>query len=133
MLRLSGYPTQISTATIRLVLIQLAIASLVSIICYLLNNIVLAYSVLLGSVLYVVPNLHYIWCAFIKTAQKSPQSMLKWLCIGEAIKLILTLFLFAACFALIRPLHIAGLFIAYLLMIITNLAGVALLIEKTKI
>jgi len=94
-----------------------------------------AYSVLLGSVVYILPNVYFVRCAFRKVESQTPQSMMSWFYIGEAVKILLTVALFAICFALVKPLNVALLFAAYIVMMIVNLAGMALIkgnIEETQ-
>ncbi len=115
------------TTAFRLVYVQLVITVVIALLSYTYSGLVSAYSVLLGSVVYILPNIYFVRCAFRKVESQTPQSMMSWFYIGEAVKILLTVALFAICFALVKPLNVALLFAAYIVMMIVNLAGMALI------
>ena len=127
--------TKNRTAAFRLVYVQLIVTVVIALLSYTYSGLVSAYSVLLGSVVYILPNIYFVRCAFRKVESQTPQSMMSWFYIGEAVKILLTVALFAICFALVKPLNVALLFAAYIVMMIVNLAGMALIkgnIEETQ-
>ena len=101
---------------------------------YTYSGLVSAYSVLLGGVVYILPNISLVRCAFRKVESQTSQSMMNWFYLGEVLKILLTIGLFAMCFALVKPLHVPAVFAAYIVMMVVNLAGMALVkgnIEET--
>ena len=115
------------TAAFRLVYVLLIITVVIALLSYIYSGLVSAYSVLLGGAVYILPNIYFIRCAFRKVESQTPQSMMSWFYIGEAVKILLTVALFAICFALVKPLNVALLFAAYIVMMVVNLAGMALI------
>jgi len=86
----------------------------------------MSYSALLGSAVYIFPNIYFVRCAFRKAESQTPQTMMNWFYLGEALKILLTIVLFAMCFALVKPLHVPVLFASYIVMMVVNLVGMAL-------
>jgi len=91
----------------------------------------MSYSALLGGAVYVLPNFYFVRCAFRKAESQTPQSMMNWFYLGEVLKIFLTIALFAMCFALVKPLHVPALFAAYVVMMVVNLTGMALVKTRT--
>lgn len=85
----------------------------------------MAYSALLGGLIYILPNAWFVRYAFRDSTQAPPQLVLSRFYVGEAGKLALTGVLFALCFALVREIHAGALFMTFIVMIIVNLAGLA--------
>lgn len=106
------------------------ITAVIALLSYAYSGLVMAYSVSLGSAVYILPNSYFVRCAFRKGNSQTPQSMMNWFYIGEALKLLLTIILFAICFALIKPINVAALFAAYVFMMVLNLVGMALVKVK---
>ena len=100
---------------------------MIALLSYIYSGLVSAYSVLLGGAICILPNIYFVRCAFRKVESQTPQSMMSWFYIGEAVKILLTVALFAICFALVKPLNVALLFAAYIVMMVVNLAGMALI------
>jgi ATP synthase protein I len=95
----------------------------------------MSYSALLGSMVYILPNFYFVRCAFRKAESQTPQSMMNWFYLGEVLKIFMTIGLFAMCFAWVRPLYVPAVFAAYIVMMVVNLAGMALVkgnIEETQ-
>ena len=126
---MSGYKDIIKnrTTVFRLVYIQLIITIVIALLSYAVSGLIMAYSVLLGSAIYILPNIYFVKSALRSEESQTPQSMLHWFYIGEAQKFLLTIAMFALCFALVKPLHVISLFAAYSLIMIVNLAGLAIL------
>jgi ATP synthase protein I len=106
--------------------IQLIFAIVITLLLFVFLGKVPAYSALLGGLAYILPNAYFVRCAFRGSGEQSPHKIVRWFYVGEAGKLILTGVIFAICFALVKPLHVITLFIAYILMIVINGAGLAL-------
>ena len=122
-----------SATTVRLVYVQLIVTFLIAGLSYVLFGLVVAYSVLLGSAIYILPNIYFVRYANKAAKSETAQSMLNWFYLGEVQKFLLTIVMFAICFAFVEPLHAVSLFAAYILIMIINLAGLAILSKTEKI
>lgn len=113
-------------AAYKLLGIQLAISVAIALLLLIFSGKAAAYSAILGGLAYILPNAYFVRCAFRGSVEQSPHKIVRWFYVGEAGKLVLTGVIFVMCFALVKPLHVIALFIAYILMIIINGAGLAL-------
>jgi ATP synthase protein I len=86
----------------------------------LLVDRVTAYSVLLGGLIAVGPQMYFARWAFRFSGARAARQVAHAFYVGEAGKFVLTVVLFALIFAAIKPLNAVAIFLAYLLMAITN-------------
>jgi ATP synthase protein I len=121
------------STTVRLVYVQLIITFVIACLAYAFFGLISAYSVLLGSAIYILPNIYFVRYAFKAAKSQTPQSMLNWFYFGEVQKFLLTAVMFALCFTYIKPLHVVSIFAAYILVMIVNLATLAILSKTEKI
>ncbi len=110
----------------RLVYVQLIIMVVIVLLSYTYSGLIMAYSVLSGSAIYILPNIYFVRSAFKSVGSQTPQSILSRFYIAEAQKFLLTIVMFAICFILIKPLHVVSFFAAYILIMIINLAGLVI-------
>jgi len=131
---LSGYKEILKnrTAAFRLVYIQLIVTVVIALLSYAYSGLVMSYSVLLGAAVYILPNIYFVRFALKSEESQVPQSIINWLYLGEAQKFLLTIVMFAICFALVKPLHAVSFFAAYIVIMIVNLAGLAILSKNWK-
>lgn len=73
-----------------------------------------AYSVLIGGVICMLPNLVLAERIFAAGTSEHPQALMRAVYYGEAGKLLLTAALFALAFLLIKPLHVLMLFVGFI-------------------
>jgi len=85
-----------------------------------------AYSAILGGLAYILPNAYFVRYAFRGSEEQSPHRIVYWFYVGEAGKLVLTGVIFVICFTAVKPLDVIALFVMYILMIVINVAGLAL-------
>lgn len=114
------------TAAFRLVYVQLIVTVVIASLSYTFFGLVIAYSVLSGSTVYILPNIYFVRNALRSEESQTPHTILNRFYIGEGQKFLLTMAMFAICFALIKPLHAVSFFAAYILIMIINLAGLAI-------
>ena len=114
------------TAAFRLVCVQLIVTVVIVLLSYTFFGLVIAYSVLSGSTVYILPNIYFVRSALRSEESQTPQTILSRFYIGEGQKFLLAMAMFALCFALIKPLHVVSFFAAYILIMIINLAGLAI-------
>ena len=79
-----------------------------------------AYSVLLGGLIAIGPQIYFARWAFRFSGARAARQVAHAFYVGEAGKFVLTVVLFALVFAVIKPLNAVALFLAYLLMAISN-------------
>ena len=113
-------------AAFRLVYVQLIITVVITLLSYAFSGLVMAYSVILGGAVYILPNIYFVRSALKSVGSETPQSILSRFYFGEGQKFLLAMAMFALCFALIKPLHVVSFFAAYILIMIINLAGLAI-------
>jgi len=118
--------TKNRTAAFRLVYVQLIVTVVIALLSYAFCGLIIAYSVFLGSIVYIVPNIYFVRSALKYVESQTPQSILSRFYIGEGQKFLLAMAMFAICFALIKSLHAVSFFAAYILIMIINLAGLAI-------
>ena len=83
-------------------------------------NSTMAYSVLLGGLISIVPNTYFAILAFRYSGARAANNVAKSLYFGEVGKFVLTATLFACVFVLVRPLAAAALFAAFIVMMVLN-------------
>ena len=118
--------TRNRAAAFRLVYVQLVITVVIALLSYAYSGLVIAYSALLGSAVHILPNIYFVSSAFKRAKGETPQLILSRFYIAEAQKFLVTIAMFTICFALVKPLHIVAFFAAYILIMIVNLAGLAI-------
>ena len=87
-----------------------------------------AWSVILGGIAFIVPNLLFVRLS-LGPVTASGRGVLLWFYLGEALKIVATILIFALCLLLIAPLNPALMFMAYALVLLINLAGLAILMK----
>lgn len=83
-------------------------------------NHTMAYSVLLGGLISIVPNTYFALLAFRYSGARAANDVAKSLYLGEVGKFVLTATLFACVFVLVKPLIVAPLFAAFIAMMVLN-------------
>ncbi|MCZ6524952.1 MAG: ATP synthase subunit I [Gammaproteobacteria bacterium] len=116
--KLAAYKILAVEASITIVLAFLLLMSV---------DAVIAYSVALGGLAFVIPNTFFARYVFRYSAAESLSLAIRWFYIGEAVKIIMTVLIFAACFIWVKPLNVIALFATFLIMMFVNAIGLALL------
>jgi ATP synthase protein I len=94
-------------------------------------NLEFAYSVILGGLAFILPNVIFVWFSLrTPTAGSSSNRTLAWFFVGEAIKIVTTIVVFAASIILVASLNIGLMFVSYGFVLLMNLAGLAILLNK---
>jgi F0F1-type ATP synthase assembly protein I len=108
--------------------IEAVVVILIGLLFFMLANADYAYSIFLGGMMFIVPNLIF---AFVSLKSSgSTGSTLAWFYIGEVIKIVFTILLFTVSILLISSLNIGLMFVTYGLILLINLTGLALLMNK---
>ncbi len=117
------------TVAYRMLSIEAAVVILIGLLFFMLANVDYAYSVFLGGMAFIVPNLIFTFVS-LRTSSGSSGSALAWFYIGEAIKIVFTILIFTVSILLISSLNIGLMFVTYGLILLINLTGLALLMNK---
>ena len=119
------------SAAYRMLLIEAVTVSLCTLLFFVFANLELAYSVILGGLAFILPNVIFVWFSLrTPTADSSGKSTLAWFFVGEAIKIVTTIAVFAASIIWVVTLNIGLMFVSYGFVLLMNLAGLAILVNK---
>lgn len=91
---------------------------------------VAAYSAVLGGIACLLPNLLFARFAFRYSAADSVALVMRWFYIGEAIKIIVTILIFALSLLWIKDVNVAAMFITYVIALMLNIHGLGLVIGR---
>jgi ATP synthase protein I len=114
-------------AAYRILAVATVITAALALLLYISVDGVTAYSVALGGGVFIIPNTLFARYVFRYSATESADLAMRWFFLGEAIKLITTVILFAMCFMLVTPLNVIALIANYAGMMLLNMAGLALI------
>lgn len=90
-----------------------------------------AYSVVLGGLAFIFPNAAFAWFSLrTPTTGSSGNKILVWFFIGEAIKVVSTIIVFAASIILVADINIGLMFVSYGVVLLMNLTGLAFLMKN---
>ena len=112
------------TAAYRLLAVETVLTAVLSLLLFIGVDIETAYSAALGGMAYIVPNACFAKYVFRHSAAESAHRAVRWFYVGEAVKVVTTVLIFAACFLLVDSLNAAAFFLTYILMLILNLGGI---------
>ena len=113
----------------RLLLLEAAAISFCGLLFFVFADIESARSVIMGGIAFIVPNLLFVRLSLGAVAGSGRGILLRFY-IGEAVKIVTTIILFALCLLFITPLNPALMFMAYALVLLINLAGLAILMNE---
>lgn len=113
------------TAAYRYLAAEAAVAAVIAIILLFSVDTTAAYSAVLGGAVFIAPNWLFTGVVFRQTETDSARRILHRFFIGEALKIFVTIVLFAVCFILVKPLNVISLFATFLVMMVINIIGMA--------
>jgi len=117
-----------------MLLIEAGIVISCALLFFVFASLEFTYSVVLGGLAFILPNAIFAWFS-LKTpaAGSSSNNTLAWFFVGEAIKIVSTIVIFAASILLVAPIapfNIGMMFVSYGFVLLMNLAGLAILMNK---
>ena len=121
------------SAANRMLMIEAIIIILCGLLFIVFASLEFAYSVILGGLAFIVPNAVFVKIVLHTSATDSSSRVLTWFYVGEAIKIVTTIIIFALGFAFVKPLHVVTIFATYIMIMIVNLAGLAILSKTEQI
>ena len=114
------------TITIRLIAGPSVLVIMIALMAYAVNGTIMAYSVLLGGMACIVPNLCYLSYIVRGLAPVEPVVIVRWFYYAEAMKLLSAILFISLCYTLVQPLHSGAFFATYILMVLINTVGLCL-------
>jgi ATP synthase protein I len=121
---------KIKSVAYRVLVLEAVITGVIALVLFLAVNMELATSVVIGGLAFIIPNAYFAKYVFRYSAADSPRLAVRWLYLGEVVKVIATVMIFAIGFLLVERLNVPALFIAYMSMLLLNLIGNAILMDK---
>ena len=106
------------------------ITTVIALILLMGIGLVAAYSAALGGIACILPNLLFARFAFRYSADDSVGLVVRWFYIGEVIKIVVTVLIFALSLIWIEELNLAAMFITYVLTLMMNIHGLGLVIGR---
>ena len=114
----------------RMLFLEAGTVILCGLLLFVFVSLEFAYSVILGGLAFIVPNAIFVCFSLRTSATSTGASTLVWFYIGEAVKIVTTILIFAVCILMVAPLNIGLMFVSYGVVLLMNLAGLAILINK---
>jgi ATP synthase protein I len=109
----------------RVTLQQLVLLLTLAVLAQVFLGTVVAYSILLGGLLSIVPGAYFAFKAMRHRGARATERMVQSVYFAELMKLALTGAGFALIFTQVKPLHVAGLFCGFVLVHIAGLVALA--------
>jgi ATP synthase protein I len=117
-------------AAYKVLLVISIITAAIALILMLSIGRIAAFSAALGGIACILPNLLFARLAFRYSAAESAGLVMKWFYIGEAIKIIVTVLIFALSLTWFKDLNIAAMFITYIIALMLNIHGLGMVIGR---
>ena len=122
--------TKNKLAAYKVLVVIALVTTVISLILFLGIGSVTAYSAALGGISCLLPNLLFARFAFRYSASESIGLVMRWFYIGEAVKIIVTILIFALSLIWIKELNIAAMLITYIVVLMLNIHGLGLVIGR---
>jgi ATP synthase protein I len=117
-----------------MLLIEAGTVILSALLFFVFVSLEFACSVVLGGLAFILPNVIFVWFSLrTPVAGSSGNNTLAWFFVGEAIKIVSTIVIFAASILLVGPIapfNIGMMFVSYGFVLLMNLAGLAILMKQ---
>lgn len=118
------------TTAYRMLTIEAVTVGVCGLLFFVFFSLEFACSVFLGGLAFILPNAVFIGFSLRKSGTGSSSNTLTWFYIGEAIKIVTTIIIFAICIVLITPLSIGLMFVSYIVVLLMNLTGLAIFFNE---
>lgn len=118
-----------STAN-KMLIVEAATVILCGLLFFVFASLEYTYSVILGGLAFIVPNLIFIMFSLGTSAASSSGKTLALFFVGEAIKIVTTIMIFVVSIMLVEPLNIGLMFVSYGFVLLMNLTGLMVMTNK---
>ena len=112
----------------RLLLIEAAAIAVCGLLFFALLGAESAWSVIFGGIAFIVPNLLFVRLSLASVTDSGREILLRFY-LGEALKIVTTILIFALCLLFVAPLNPALMVMTYALVLLINLIGLAILMK----
>lgn len=112
-------------AAYRYLAIEATVTAVIALILLIYMDMIAARSALLGGVVFIVPNGLFTRLVFRQADGDTARRILNRFLVGEALKICVTIVLFALCFIFIKPLNVIALFATFIITMVINVIGLA--------
>jgi len=112
-------------AAYRFLVAEAAVTAVTAFLLFLSVDGIAAYSAILGGLVFIIPNWLFTGLVFRQAAAESARSILRRFFVGEGVKILATILLFAACFILVKQINVITLFATFVVMMVINIIGLA--------
>lgn len=113
-----------------MLIVEAATVILCGLLFFVFANLEYCYSVILGGLAFIVPNVIFVMFSLGTFKASSSGKTLALFFVGEAIKIVSTIAIFAVSIMLVEPINIGLMFISYGFILLMNLTGLAVLMNK---
>lgn len=120
-----------STAN-KMLIMEAATVTLCGLLFFVFANLEYTYSVILGGLAFIVPNIIFVMFSLGTSKASSSGKTLALFYIGEAIKIVSTITIFVVSIMMVESINIALMFISYGVIVLMNLTGLAILMSNNK-
>lgn len=110
--------------------IEAATVILCGLLLLVFANLEYSYSVILGGLAFIVPNVIFVKFSLGATGAGSSRKTLALFLVGEAVKIVTTIAIFAITIMLVEALYIGIMFLSYGFVLVMNLTGLIVLTNK---
>ena len=110
--------------------IEAATVILCGLLLLVFANLEYSYSVILGGLAFIVPNVIFVMFSLMATGAGSSRKTLAFFLVGEAVKIVTTIAIFAITIMLVEALYIGIMFLSYGFVLVMNLTGLMVLTNK---
>ena len=114
----------------RMLIIEATMVILSGLLFFVFTSLGFAYSVILGGLAFIAPNALFVRLSLGTSAAVSSGRALVLFYLGEAIKIVTTIVIFAVSIILVESLNIGLMFVTYGFVLLMNLTGLAILMNK---
>jgi ATP synthase protein I len=108
---------------LKVLMLQIGIGAILSVVLWGIYGPVAGYSVLLGSLICVIPNAFLALRLAVPRFDPGARELIRAAYIGELGKLAITVVMFSVVFVLVKPLAVAALFAGFIAAQLMTLAG----------
>lgn len=109
----------------RVIILQCFLTIALVAVCYWLGGAIVAYSLMLGGLLVVLPNCYFAWRAFRYNLTRSAMQIVGGMVQAEIGKFVITALMFALVFKFVEPLSAGALFAGFMVVLAAGLIASA--------
>lgn len=114
------------------IVIQVSVSMLAALVSWLMLDVVVAYSVLLGGLICSIPNGYFARKAFQFRGARASEKIVKSFYQGEAVKIALVVAGFGVVLKFVHPLNVLAVFLGYIVIHVTGQLAVIFVLKRHR-